>query len=385
MRRYIWQEPAWPHFELDRPALAGPLDRTRRRQFAFLGAFSVVSPGQRLESTIDNLTESAVESSQIEGERLDPNAVRSSVARRLGVEHANIRADDRTEGVVEMTLDATRNYNSSLTHERLAHWHAGLFPIARGEQRQPWMGAYRSFKDGPMQVVSGPAGRERIHYEAPPAEAVQAMMSDFLRWFNDSRADEHGLVRAALAHLWFETIHPFVDGNGRIGRAIADTALSQDERSADRFYSLSSQIAKERSDYYDALQHAQHGSLDVTPWILWFVGALERAIDTAGSTVARARNATAFWEKHGDYPFNPRQRRVLWRILGDFEGDLNLRKYIAIAKAPRATAQRDLAQLVEGGILEQVGQGKATRYMLARARMPREDSSAAPSSSSPAQ
>lgn len=236
-----------------------------------------------------------------------------------------------------------------------------------------------------MQVVSGPAGRERIHYEAPPAEAVQAMMSDFLRWFNDSRADEHGLVRAALAHLWFETIHPFVDGNGRIGRAIADTALSQDERSADRFYSLSSQIAKERSDYYDALQHAQHGSLDVTPWILWFVGALERAIDTAGSTVARARNATAFWEKHGDYPFNPRQRRVLWRILGDFEGDLNLRKYIAIAKAPRATAQRDLAQLVEGGILEQVGQGKATRYMLARARMPREDSSAAPSSSSPAQ
>ena len=364
MRRYLWQDPVWPQLEVDKVALSELLDETRKRQYAFLGALSTASADRRLESTVDSLTESAIESSQIEGERLDPSAVRSSVARRLGVAHANVRADDRTEGVVEMTLDATRNYDAELTYDRLGKWHAGLFPIAPGERGQPWMGAYRAARDDPMQIVSGPVGRERIHYEAPPAELVPAMMDEFLAWFNDSRTSENGLVRAALAHLWFETVHPFTDGNGRIGRAIADMALAQDEESADRFYSLSAQIAKERNDYYDALQTAQRGPLDVTPWVRWFLGALQRAIGAAGETVTRARRAAAFWEGHHDRDFNARQRMVLWKLLGDFDGELNVRKYMAIAKAPRATAQRDLAQLVEQRVLQPSGQGKATRYHL---------------------
>lgn len=364
MRRYIWEDAAWPHLQVDRAALDAQLDRVRKRQFTLRGALSVASPGQRVDSTLNNLTDSAVESSRIEGERLDLGAVRSSIARRLGVEHAKVNADDRTEGVAEMTVDATRNYDENLTSERLGRWQSGLFPIARGERPQRWLGVYRDANDGPMQIVSGASGRERIHYEAPPAELVGPMMDEFLSQFNHNRADENGLVRAALAHLSFETIHPFVDGNGRIGRAIVNMALAQDEDSSDRFYSLSGQIAKERNDYYDALEVAQHGPLDVTPWVSWFLSALDRAIGAAELTIERARRATSFWDKHRSDTFNSRQQQVLWRILGDFEGDLNLRKYMAIAKAPRATAQRDLAALVEKHVLEVIGQGKATRYAI---------------------
>jgi Fic family protein len=347
---------------VDRAVLDGQLDQLRRRQFALIGAFSVASPGQRLDSTVVNLTDSAVESSRIEGEHLNAEAVRSSVARRLGVESTNTYTDARTEGVVDMTLDATRNFDGDLTFERLGRWHSGLFPIVRGDRRRRWIGTYRDAGDGPMQIVSGPSGRERIHYEAPPAELVPSMMDEFLSRFNSSRTTENGLIRSALSHLWFEAIHPFVDGNGRIGRAIADMALAQDENSSDRFYSLSNQIAQERTDYYDALEAAQHASLDVTPWTSWFLSTLDRAIGAAELATARARRATKFWDKHQGDTFNSRQRQVLWRILGDFEGDLNLRKYMAIARAPRATAQRDLAQLVEGGVVQAIGQGKATRY-----------------------
>lgn len=364
MRRYIWQASGWPELRVDRQALAPLLDGARKRQFAFIGALMMTPRREQLESVVANLTDSAVDSSEIEGERLDPNAVRSSVARRIGVEYAAVRVDDRTEGVVDMTLDATRNYNVKLTRERLNRWHAGLFPTVRGEQPQPWLGKYRAAVNDPMQIVSGPLGRQRVHYEAPPARLVPAMMTAFLQWFAASRDGENGLVRAALAHLQFETIHPFVDGNGRIGRAIADMALAQDENTPDRFYSLSAQIAKERQDYYDALESVQRGSLDVTAWVRWFVDALTSAIAEADKTVTRAREASRFWEMHREYPFNARQRLVLWRVLGDFDGDLNLRKYIAIAKASRATAQRDLAQLVEAGILKPADQGKATRYVL---------------------
>lgn len=364
MRRYIWQDPEWPALQVDLGSLASLLDDARKRQFAFLGALFMAPGEQQLESVVANITDSAVDSSEIEGERLDPSAVRSSVARRLGAPHVAIRVDDRTEGVVDMTLDATRDYDTKLTRERLCSWQAGLFPTQVGEQPLPWAGNYRTAADEPMQIVSGPMGRERVHYEAPPAKSVPPMMSDFLDWFGRSRDKENGLVRAALAHLWFETIHPFIDGNGRIGRAIADMALAQDEKTPDRFYSLSAQIAKDRNAYYDALQSAQHGSLDVTAWVRWFVDALVSAIGDAQRTVNRARKVAQFWEMHRSYPFNTRQRQVLWAILGDFEGDLNLRKYVAISKAPRATAQRDLAQLVESGVLESTGQGKATHYLL---------------------
>lgn len=364
MRRYIWQDPEWPALQIDHRSLASLLDEARKRQFAFLGALFMASHEQQLESVIANLTDSAVDSSEIEGERLDPIAVRSSVARRLGAVHAAIPVDDRTEGVVDMTLDATRNYDTKLTRRRLCSWQAGLFPTQRGEQPRLWAGKYRTAADDPMRIVSGPMGRERVYYEAPPAKRVPPMMNDFLDWFGRSREKENGLVRAALAHLWFETIHPFVDGNGRIGRAIADMALAQDENTPDRFYSLSAQIAKDKNAYYDALQSAQRGSLDVTAWVRWFVDALVSAIGDAQKTVTRARKAARFWELHRGLPFNTRQRQVLWRVLGDFEGDINLRKYIAISKAPRATAQRDLAQLVESGVLGSTGHGKATHYFL---------------------
>lgn len=365
MRRYIWQDANWPFgLTTDAVSLAPILDSARKEQYRFLGALSLTPSQERLESTIANLTSTAVQSSDIEGERLDPVAVRSSVARRLGAPYAGASADDRTEGVVAMTLDATRDYDIDLTPERLFTWHAGLFPTSLGEDPKPWMGAFRTKTDDPMQIVSGPVGHARVHFEAPPGELVPAMMNDFIGWFNTSRTNENGLLRAATAHLWFETIHPFVDGNGRIGRAIADMALAQDENSADRFYSLSTQFSRDRKDYYAQLERAQTTSLDTTPWARWFVGELMRAISAAQATVDRARTATQFWEMHSDYDFNDRQRRVLWRILGEFEGSLNLRRYVAISRAPRATAQRDLAALVEDGVLTQVGQGKATHYEL---------------------
>jgi Fic family protein len=369
MRRFIWQDERFPAFSVDHEVLVTDLDRARRVQSTFLGALSHTPEEVRLASTVDNLTATAIETSAIEGESLDARAVRSSVARRLGADVGAVRADDRTEGVVAMTLDAVQNGNRLLTTERLFEWHAGLFPIAKGGHREPWMGAYRSAADDPMQILSGPAGRERVHIEAPPAAAVPPMIERFLEWFNGGSKAENGLIRAAVAHLWFETLHPFVDGNGRIGRAIADMALAQDEQSADRFYSLSAAIARQRNSYYDAIEAAQHGSLDITPWVRWFLNCLMSAIDDARSIVDRARTAACFWSENSDHAFNERQRRVLWRFLGNFEGNLNLRKYIALAGGtPRATAQRDIAELVDAGILEPVGQGRATSYALAQQR-----------------
>jgi len=264
-----------------------------------------------------------------------------------------------------MTLDAVRMYADPLTHERLQSSHAGLFPKAVGEASKPWMGAYRTVFDGPMRVLSGPVGRERVHFEAPAAGDVSRMMDDFLAWYNGSRHTMNGLIRAAIAHLRFLTIHPFHDGNGRIARAIADMTLAQDEDSGDRFYSLSAQIQQERSAYYDALESTQQGTLDLTQWVFWFVECLERAIDNSQSVVTRARDAALFWQMHRDDEFNERQKKVLWCLIGNFEGDLNLRKYIAISGSPRATAQRDLSDLVASGILQPGGRGKSTHYRIA--------------------
>lgn len=366
MRRYIWQLPGWPNQTADAKTLLALLDQARKKQYAFLGALSLTGTHERLLSMIDTLTATAIDTTRIEGETLNPASVRSSVARRLGVEVGGARQDDRTEGVVAMTLDAVRNYSRPLTADRLRGWHAGLFPTRIGERPQPWMGQYRSPDHDPMRVLSGAIGHERTHFEAPPASDVPTMMDDFLAWFHERRGNEHGLVHAAIAHLWFLTIHPFVDGNGRIARAIADMALAQDEDSGDRFYSLSTQIQQERSNYYDALERAQRGGLDVTEWVAWFVESLIHSIEKAQDVVTRARAATEFWSAHVAVAFNERQRRVLWRILGNFEGDLNLRKYMAISGAPRATAQRDLTDLVEAHVLSSVGQGKATRYLLTR-------------------
>jgi Fic family protein len=363
MRRFIWEDPGWPKLTWEAARVLPALDAARRDQFRFLGQSDGLTREQRLEIAVRAAADSATENAAIEGEVLNPSSVYSSVVRRLGIEPAPIQ-DDHTEGLVAMTLDATRNYSQPLTSQRLFTWHADLFPLALGSPRGPTIATWRPPSSDPMQVLSGPLGRSRLHFEAPPAGDVPAMMDAFLAWFGATESSENGLVRAALAHLWFLTIHPFDDGNGRIARAIADLALAQDERSADRFYSVSAQIHAERREYYSALEHAQRGTLDVTEWVLWFLRCFTRAIDTSRDAVSRARRAVLFWQNHARADLNERQRKVLERLLGDFEGELNLRKYVAIAKTSDATAQRDLADLVQRGILHTEGAARATRYIL---------------------
>jgi Fic family protein len=362
MSPYIWELPAWPALRADEGMLLPAIEAARRKQYHLLGALSMTPSDARDAAAIDALSSTAVDTSKIEGETLDADAVRSSVARRLGVDTGGAIQDSRTEGVVELTIDAVRNYDEPLTTERLFGWNGLLFPGTVGTPATP--PRYRLAEEDPMRVLSGPYGRQRIHFEAPSGSDVPRMMEDFLRWFEASRGRTNGIVRAAIAHVWLLTIHPFHDGNGRIARAVADMALAQDEKSGDRFYSLAAQILKERDTYYHALEAAQSGTLDVTSWVAWFVATLERAVDASEFVVLRARAAALFWDRHRHTVLNARQKNVLWRLLGEFEGKLNLRKYIAIAKTSDATAQRDLSELVTAGILRPEGKGKATHYVV---------------------
>jgi Fic family protein len=365
MRRYIWQRPDWPDFHVSVEQVLPEIELVRHKQGAFKEVLAFSDREQREQALIEAAAASAVQTSAIEGETLNWDAVRSSVARRLGVDRAGLPQDDRTEGVVAMTLDATRNYEPPLTESRMFQWHSELFPRMLGQrERDIVIGSWRQPAGDPMQVISGPLGRERIHFEAPPASNVPGEMRKFIAWFNTSRGTENGLIRAAIAHLRFLTVHPLADGNGRIGRAIADMALSQDEKSADRFYSMSAQIHREKQSYYEMLERAQRSSLDVTEWVKWFIGCLARAVDASQHIAERTRRAAEFWNDHASANLNERQRTVLHRVLGNFDGDLNLRKYIAISGAPRATAQRDLANLAQRGILVPAGAGKATRYQI---------------------
>ena len=364
MSLFIWESPQWPKIRLDEERLLPVVSEARSRQHYVLGALSLSSPEERLAATADALSVSALDSSAIEGEHLVEEEVRSSVTRRLGLDQGLMPQDDRTEGVVEMTLEAVREYDQALTHERLWKWHAGLFPGTIERAAPLAAGRYRVASEDPMQIVSGPVGRQRVHFEAPCGSLVPGMMDEFLLWFNESREREDGLLRAARAHLWFVSIHPFHDGNGRIARAITDMALAQDEKSRDRFYSFSAQILRERAEYYRELESAQHGTLDATRWADWFVGCFKRAIEASENVIERARRAMQFWTAHKHVVMNARQKKVLMRLLDDFEGNLNLRKYIAIAETSDATAQRDLAELVVARVLTPEGAGKATHYVI---------------------
>jgi len=321
----------------------------------------------RQEAVLQTLTADVLKSSEIEGEKLDVQQVRSSVARRLGMDVGGMVAADRhVEGVVEMMLDATRRYDQALTADRLYAWHAALFPTGRSGMRRIRVGAWRDDSTGPMQVVSGPIGRERVHYEGPAAGRLEKEMSAFLEWFEGAGADGDPVLKAGLAHFWFVTIHPFDDGNGRIARAIADLALARSEGSAQRFYSMSSQIRKERAAYYDVLERAQKGTLDVTPWLEWFLACLSRAIEGAQTTLAAVLAKAHFWQTLGTTPVNERQRIMLTRLLEGFEGPLTTSKWATIAKCSADTALRDILQLVERGILvRNAGRGRSTSYSLA--------------------
>ena len=316
---------------------------------------------QQEEAVLTTLTEDVLKSSEIEGEILDRDQVRSSIARRLGMDAGALPPADRNvEGVVEMMLDATQKFKEPLTAERLFGWHAALFPTGRSGMSKIIVGAWRDEKSGPMRVVSGAFGREKVHYEAPAAGRLDAEMKSFLDWFN-AEDNIDPVIKAALAHLWFVTIHPFADGNGRIARAIADMSLARSEDSSQRFYSMSAQIRLERNAYYDMLEATQKGELDITPWLEWFLGCLDRAFDGAEKTLAAVFQKADFWKKHAAAKLNERQRDILNRLLDGFEGKLTSSKWALIEKCSPDTALRDITELVERNILKKdIGGGRST-------------------------
>jgi Fic family protein len=369
---YIWERPNWPDFRWDNGALLEPLATARLKQGQLLGNMARLGFDLKLEAELAALTEDVIKSSEIEGEVLDRNSVRSSLARRLGVPDGGVGpADRRAEGVVEMMLDATQNYMKPLTAKRLFGWQAALFPTGFSGLRPILTRAWRTDAAGPMQVASGPIGHNRVHYEAPPAPRIEGEMERFLAWFNGKPTVE-GLLRAGLAHLWFVTLHPFEDGNGRIARAIADQALAQSEHVGQRFYSVSSQIRAERNQYYDSLEHAQKGDVNVTEWLLWFFGCFSRAIDGAQTIMASVLKKADFWQRHADEEFVDRQRNMLNRYMQGFEGKLTAKKWATNTKVSIPTAQRDINDLVERGILRRnPGGSKNTTYDLAE--LPRQN------------
>ncbi len=339
------------------------LSASRFKQGNLLGKMSRLGFDVNLLAQLSALTEDAVKTSEIEGEVLDRADVRSSLARRLGVDEAGVTsADAKVEGVVEMLLDATQNFDKQLTKKRLCGWHAALFPTGYSGIGKVRTGKWRNDIDGPMQVVSGAVGKGKVHFEAPPAECIDDEVQAFLTWFNN-RIEPDGLLRAALAHLWFVTIHPFEDGNGRIARAIADMALAQSEDCGQRFYSMSGQIRAERKAYYEILERTQKGSLDVTPWLMWFLECLGRAIDGAETVCGAALRKAEFWQSHDGNTFNERQRKVLNLWLDGMEGKLTVPKWSKLTKTSMATAQRDVAELVNRNVLHRgAGGSKNTSY-----------------------
>ncbi|MDI9570288.1 MAG: Fic family protein [Pseudomonadota bacterium] len=363
---YIYHEKGWPRMTWDHERLAGQLSGVRHRQGRLIGRMEGLGFSLRNEAVLQTLTEDVLKSNEIEGEKLDKDQVRSSIARRLGLDIGGlVEVDRHVEGVVEMMLDATGHYADPLTKERLFAWHAALFPTGRSGMLRIAVGRWRDERSDPMQVVSGPIGREKVHYQAPEAKRVSGEMKAFLKWFNGPQTMDPVLA-AGLAHLWFVTIHPFADGNGRIARAIADMALARSENSSQRFYSLSAQIRQERNAYYHTLEKTQKGGLDITLWQEWFLGCLDRAIEGAEHILAGVFRKARFWETHTQRPFNDRQRAILNRLFDGFEGKLTSSKWAKLAKCSQDTALRDIDDLVKRGILvKEPGRGRSTSYALA--------------------
>src|SRR5208283_5018502 len=362
---YIYELEDWPRFHWSAERIAEPLASVRHRQGRLIGHMEALGFNLQQEAVLKTLTADVLKSSEIEGEKLDAEQVRSSIARRLGMDIGALKSTDRhVEGVVEMILDATRQYDQPLTVERLFAWHASLFPTGRSGMTKIQVGAWRNDNTGPMQVVSGPVGKELVHFQAPPAQQLDSEMTAFLTWFN-AIADTAPVLKAGLAHLWFVTIHPFDDGNGRIARAIADMALARSEQSPQRFYSMSAQIQQERAAYYTILEETQKGTLDVTPWMEWFLGCMGRAIDGAQTTLSAVLAKARFWEDIARVAINARQRLVLNRLLDGFEGKLTTSKYAKLAKCSQDTALRDILALVDRGILvRNPAGGRSTSYKL---------------------
>ena len=363
---YIWEQDDWLDWAWDEARLSRLLASASYEQGRLHGRMEGLGFDLRKEAHLRTLTEDVIKSSEIEGERLDRDQVRSSIARRLGMDIGRlVPADRNVEGMVEMMLDATEKYDETLTDERLFNWHAALFPTGRSGMTRINVAAWRDDSNGPMQVVSGPMGREKVHYEAPPAERIIDEMARFLEWF-ESPDDSHPLLVAGLAHLWFVTIHPFDDGNGRIARAIADMALARSEKTRQRFYSMSAQIRHDRKDYYHTLEWTQEGGMDITRWQEWFLECLTHAIEGSKETLDAVMMKARFWDRFAREALNERQIRLMNKLLNGFEGKLTSSRWAKIAKCSQDTATRDIKDLIKRGALKQdEGGGRSTSYSLA--------------------
>jgi Fic family protein len=363
---YIHERAGWPGFRWDHARISERLVDVRHRQGWLIGRMEGLGFQLRAEAVLNSLTEEVVKSSEIEGETLDRNQVRSSIARRLGLDIGGLTPADRdVEGVVEMMLDATQGYDKPLTGSRLLDWHAALFPTGRSGMSKIRVGAWRDDANGPMQVVSGPIGKERIHYEAPAADRVRDEMKKFVEWFEKEHATNL-VLKAGVAHLWFVTIHPFDDGNGRIARAIADMVLARSERTPQRFYSMSAQIRQERKAYYEILEATQKGELDITRWLEWFLECLGRAFERAETILATVLDKARFWERFAKVEFNERQREIVNRLLNGFEGKLTTSKWAELANCSQDTALRDIEDLIRKKVLvKDAAGGRSTSYSLA--------------------
>lgn len=363
---WIHEHRKWPEFAWDAHALTAALADVRHQQGRLLGRMESLGFDLRREASLETLTSDVVKSSAIEGEILNPEEVRSSIGRRLGLEVAGLVSPGRhVDGIVDMMLDATQEHGKPLTRERIFGWYAALFPTGRSGMHKITVGKWRTPESGPMQVVSGAMGKERVHFEAPAAGRIDKEMRVFLKWF-EKDASLDPVLKAGIAHLWFVTIHPFEDGNGRIARAIGDMALARADKTTERFYSLSAQIERERKAYYDHLERQQRSDIDITDWLVWFLACLGRAIKSAESTLSHVLFKAALWNKINQAPVNDRQRQIINRMLEDtFTGFMNTSKYAKLAKCSNDTALRDIQELVARGILlKNAGGGRSTSYRL---------------------
>ena len=366
MKAFIHQKDNWPEFTWNSNDFLDLLSEARNLQGRLIGKMETLGFDLRNEALLDTLTLDVLKSSEIEGEFLNPDQVRSSIARRLGMEIAGaVESDRNVEGVVEMMLDATQKCFDPLTADRLFDWHAALFPTGRSGMYKITVADWRKDTTGPMQVVSGAMGKEKVHFQAPDSDLVEKEMTRFIDWFNNSKVDL--VIKAAIAHLWFVTIHPFEDGNGRITRALTDMLLAQSDRSNQRFYSMSAQIRLERKQYYEILEKTQKGNLDITDWIVWFLNCLINALKSTDSILTRVLFKAEFWQKHIDTAINDRQRKLLNKLMDGFDGKLTSSKWAKIAKCSKDSAVRDINDLIEKGILQKESAGgRSTNYELIR-------------------
>ena len=362
---YLYQHKDWPNFRWDNETLLPYVSQVRDLQGRLIGRMEGIGFELRDEAVLQTITQDVVKSSEIEGEYLNQEEVRSSVARRLGMEMAGLPEVSRNiEGVVEMMMDATQNYNEEITEDRLCAWHASLFPTGRSGMFRITVGDWRKDENGPMQVVSGAMGKETVHFIAPNAKRLSSEMDQFVNWFNFEKTIEP-VIKSAIAHLWFVTIHPFDDGNGRIARAIGDAQLARADRTNQRFYSMSSQIMKSKKEYYDMLESTQKGSLDVSQWLVWYFERLCDALLETEITLSKILTKAKFWELHKGSQFSERQIFMINKLQGDFIGKLSSSKWAKMTKVHRDTARRDIQDLIEKNVLCDSGEGgRSTNYLL---------------------